>query len=29
MVFAVSSILESPKNMSRKDYGAFVAATEE
>jgi hypothetical protein len=23
MVYALSSILESPKNLSRKDYGTF------
>jgi hypothetical protein len=29
MVYAISSILESPKNLSKKDYGAFLASTEE
>jgi hypothetical protein len=29
MVYALSSILESPKNLSRKDYGNFSSSTEE
>lgn len=29
MVYAISSILESPQNLSRKDFSAFIAATEE
>jgi len=29
MVYAISSILESPRNLSRKDYGTFMATTEE
>ena len=29
MVYALSSILESPKNLSRKDFGHFSSSTEE
>lgn len=29
MVYALSSILESPKNLSKKDYGTFSGSTEE
>ncbi len=29
MVYALSSILESPKNLSRKDFGLFLLYTEE
>jgi hypothetical protein len=29
MVYSLSSILESPKNLSRKDFGLFLLSTEE
>lgn len=29
MVYALSSILESPKNLSKKDFGNILSATEE
>ncbi len=29
IVYAISSILESPKNLGRKEFGAHLSATEE